>query len=109
VKALVTLGIERAPGLEKLPTAQEEGIAGLDCGSWGAFMVPKGTPDAIVRRLARATNETLDTPAVRERLLNLGVTIMAPERRGPEFLAKFIPAETARMAPPIKASGISID
>jgi tripartite-type tricarboxylate transporter receptor subunit TctC len=56
VKALVTLGLDRAPGQENLPTAEEAGLKGLDCGSWGSFSFPKGTPDAIVRRLADATN-----------------------------------------------------
>src|SRR5262249_52108581 len=67
VKAIATLGLERAPGLEQLATAQELGLAGLDCGSWGSLSFPKGTPDEIVRRLAKAVNEAVETPAVRER------------------------------------------
>src|SRR5260370_24759722 len=42
VKAIVTLGLDRAPGLEKLATAREMGLAGLDCGSWGSFWFPNG-------------------------------------------------------------------
>jgi tripartite-type tricarboxylate transporter receptor subunit TctC len=41
VKAIVTLGLDRAPGLEQLPTAQEMGLSGLDCGSWGSFSFPR--------------------------------------------------------------------
>jgi len=52
VKAIATLGLERAPGLEQLPTAQELGLSGLDCGSWSSLSFPKGTPDEIVRHLA---------------------------------------------------------
>ena len=107
VKALATLGLERAPGLEQLPTAQELGLAGLDCGSWGSLSFPKGTPDEIVQRLAKATNEAVETPAVRERLKSIGVTIPAPERRTPEYLAKFVVSEIARWAGPIKVSGAS--
>ena len=62
------LGSGSRAGLENLPTAKEQGIDGLDCGAWGAFVFPKGTPDAIVQRMARAANETVETPAVRERL-----------------------------------------
>src|SRR6516225_8420372 len=89
VKAIATLGLERAPGLEQLPSAQELGLAGLDCGSWGSLSFPKGTPDE------------------RERLKSIGVTIPAPERRTPEYLAKFVVSEIARWAGPIKASGAS--
>jgi tripartite-type tricarboxylate transporter receptor subunit TctC len=109
VKAIVTLGLDRAPGLEQLPTAQELGLAGLDCGSWSALSLPKGTPDEIVRRLAKAVNEAVDTPAVRERLKSIGVTIPPPERRTPDYLAKFVPSEIERWAAPIKASGASED
>jgi tripartite-type tricarboxylate transporter receptor subunit TctC len=107
VKAIATLGLERAPGLEQLPSAQELGLAGLDCGSWGSLSFPKGTPDEIVQRLAKATNEAVETPAVRERFKSIGVTIPAPERRTPEYLAKFVVSEIARWAGPIKASGAS--
>jgi len=109
VKAIVTLGLDRAPGLENLPTAQEQGLAGLDCGSWGSFSFPKGTPAAIVQRLAKASSDTVDTPAVRERFKSIGVTIPAPERRTPEYLTKFVASEIERWAGPIKASGASAD
>ena len=107
VKAIATLGLDRAPGLENLPTAQEMGLPGLDCGSWGSLSFPKGTPDEIVRRLARASSEAVETPAVRERFKSIGVTIPAAERRTPEYLAKFVVSEIARWAGPIKASGAS--
>jgi tripartite-type tricarboxylate transporter receptor subunit TctC len=109
VKGIATLGLDRAPGLENLPTAQELGLPGLDCGSWGSFSFPKGTPDAIVRRLAKASNDAVETPAVRDRFKSIGVVIPAPERRTPEYLAKFVPSEIARWAAPIKASGVNAE
>src|SRR5262249_37160237 len=42
VKAIATLGLDRAPGLENLPTAQEQGLSGLDCGSLGVALLPQG-------------------------------------------------------------------
>ncbi len=109
VKAIATLGIDRAPGLEDLATADELGIKGLDCGSWSSLSFPKGTPNAIVQRLAKATNDAVDTPAVRERYKSIGVTIPGAERRTPDYLVKFVPSEFERWAGPIKASGASAD
>jgi tripartite-type tricarboxylate transporter receptor subunit TctC len=109
VKAIATLGLDRAPGLENLATAEELGLKGLDCGSWGSLSFPKGTPQAIVQRLAKASNEAVETPALIERYRGIGVTIPAKERRTPEYLAKFVPAEITRWAGPIKASGASVD
>ncbi len=109
VKAIATLGLDRAPGLEDLATAEELGLKGLDCGSWGSFSFPKGTPNEIVRRLAKASNDAVETPAVRERFKTIGVTIPAAERRTPEYLTKFVQSEIERWAGPIKASGVSAD
>jgi len=109
VKAIATLGLDRAPGLEELPTADEQGMKGLDCGSWGSFSAPKGTPAAIVQRIAKASNEAVETPAVRDRFKALGVVVPAPERRTPEYLKQFVASELERWAVPIKASGVTAD
>ena len=109
VKAIATLGPSRPPVLASIPTAQEQGLPGLDCSAWIALVFPKGVPAPAVRRLAKAASEALDSPPVRERLESAGVTLVSPERRTPEYLAKFIPAEIAKWAAPIKASGVSID
>jgi len=109
VKAIATLGPARPPVLAELPTALEQGLADLDCSTWNALVFPRGTPEALVRRLAKATSEAVDSQTVRERFESVGVTVAAPERRGPEYLAKYIPSEIERWAGPIKASGASVD
>jgi tripartite-type tricarboxylate transporter receptor subunit TctC len=109
VKALVTLGPARASVLPELPTAQELGLSDLDCSAWSAFVFPKGTPDSVVRRLAAATSEVVDTALTRERFASVGVTVAAPERRSPEYLARFISRELEKWAGPIAASGASAD
>jgi tripartite-type tricarboxylate transporter receptor subunit TctC len=109
IKAIATLGTTRPSVLKDLPTAEEQGVGGLDCNAWIAFVAPKGTPAPIVRRLAAASSEALDAPSVRERFESVGVTVVPPARRGPEFLTRFIPEEIAKWAGPIKASGVSIE
>jgi tripartite-type tricarboxylate transporter receptor subunit TctC len=109
VKAIATLGLDRAPGLEDLATAEEQGLKGLDCGSWGSFSFPKGTPDVIVQRLAQASNEAVESPMVRDRFKAIGVVVPAAERRTTEYLRKFVVSETQRWATPIRSSGAIID
>ncbi len=84
-------------------------MAGIEASAWNGFFLPKGTPDAIVRRVAQALGETLDTPRVRERMAQLGLSIVPPERRGPEYLATFVRSEIERWAAPIKAAGVTMD
>jgi tripartite-type tricarboxylate transporter receptor subunit TctC len=109
VKPLALLSLNRSPVLPKLATADEQGLKGFDVDAWNAFFFPKGTPEPIVRRLAKATSDAVDTPAVRARLVDLGLTIAAPERRNPDYVAKLVPSELAKWAPAIKASGVSPD
>ena len=109
VKAIATLGPARPSVLPDLPTAQELGLGDLDCSTWSAFVFPPGTPPPLVERLAKATSEAVDTPAVRERFESLGVTVAPPERRTPDYLAQFIPRELEKWAKPMRASGVSAD
>ena len=51
----------------------------------------------------------MESPAVKERMLELGVELVAPERRMPPYLQTFVENEIAKWAGPIKAAGISID
>jgi tripartite-type tricarboxylate transporter receptor subunit TctC len=108
VKALATLTRERTPMLPNLATADEQGLTGFDAPGWYALVLPKGTPNAIVRRLNKALSVTLDSTAVKDRLTQLGNTVVPPAQRTPEYLARFISSEIAKWAGPIKASGTSM-
>ncbi len=48
----------------------------------------------------------MNTPSVQSRLNDIGATVVAPERRTPEYLQKFVENEIAKWAGPIKAAGI---
>jgi tripartite-type tricarboxylate transporter receptor subunit TctC len=106
VKALATLSMARARVFPDLLTADEQGLKGFDADGWNAFFYPKGTPDAIVRRLAGATNEVLDMPGVSERLEEAGLIVPPPSRRTPEHLAALVKSELVKWGPPVKASGV---
>jgi tripartite-type tricarboxylate transporter receptor subunit TctC len=108
IKAIATLASSRQPVLADVPTAQEQGVD-LDCGVWIGLAFPKGTPKAIVDRLAEVANEAVETPSLRERYENFGISVVAPERRTPAYFARFIPAEIKKWAAPIKASGVTAD
>jgi tripartite-type tricarboxylate transporter receptor subunit TctC len=105
-KALALLSPQRSAVLPDLATAQEQGLPDFDTDAWNAFFLPHGTPEPIVRRLAKVTSDVLDTPSVRERLEGLGLNVPPPERRTPDYLAKLVPSEITKWAAPVKASGI---
>jgi tripartite-type tricarboxylate transporter receptor subunit TctC len=109
VKGLAMMSAKRAPVAAEVATSGEQGLAGVEASVWNAFFLPKGTPDPIVRRLNRAINDMLDNPGIRKRLEELGLEIVGPERRSPEYLAKYVPEEVERWGRVIRAAGISAD
>jgi tripartite-type tricarboxylate transporter receptor subunit TctC len=109
VKAIATLSRDRSPLMPDLATAHEQGLTDFDVVTWNAFFLPKGAPAAVIKKLNDTTSQAIDTPAIKERLHELGVTGVAPERRSPEYLAKFVADEIARWAGPIKANGLQVD
>jgi tripartite-type tricarboxylate transporter receptor subunit TctC len=109
VKALATMTKERTPLLANLVSAHEDGLTNFDVSNWNAFFLPKATPSAVIQKLHDATVATMDTPAVQERLREIGVTVVTHERRSPEYLAKFVVSEIKKWADLIKASGVSLD
>ena len=108
-KPVAVLSAHRVAIVPEVPTAAEQGLQGVDASVWNGFFLPKGTPDAIVRKLNAAINKSLENPALRARLEELGLEIVPPEHRTPEYLAKFLPEDIARWAKPIHAAGISAD
>jgi tripartite-type tricarboxylate transporter receptor subunit TctC len=109
VKGIAVMAKTRGPMLPELPTTGEQGLPGVEASVWNAFFLPKGAPDSIVRKLNKAMSDTLDDPAIRKRLEELGLEIVPSERRTPEYLAKFVPEEIERWAKPVRAAGISAD
>ena len=59
-----------------------------------------------MQKLNAAAVEAMSTPAVQARLGEIGATVVAPERRSPAYLQKFVESEIAKWAAPIKAAGI---
>lgn len=109
VKAVATMTKTRSPVLPNLGTAQEQGLANFEAYTWNAFFFPKGTPEPIIRKLHDATVQAMETPAVKQRLEGLGASLVAPDRRSPEYLAGFVKSEIEKWAAPIKASGVSME
>jgi tripartite-type tricarboxylate transporter receptor subunit TctC len=109
VKPLAILSNHRSAVTPNVPTALEQGLADVDGDGWNAFFFPKGTPEPIVRRLTGALNDVIETPLIRERMTENGLTLPARDHRGPEPLARLVTSDLKKWAPPVKASGVSID
>ena len=109
LKGIATLGKGRLAALPNLASAHEQGLTDFEAPNWYGFFMPKGTPEPSIRKLNAAAIATLDTPSVQQRLGAVAATVVAPERRSPEYLRKFVNSEIEKWAVPIRMSGTLIE
>jgi len=109
VKAIAVLATERTPLLPQIPSAQEQGLAGFGAEVWFGVFLPRGTPAPIVTKLNTACLSAMGSAAFAEQVRRIAASVVAPWRRSPEYLQKFVESEIEKWAGPIKASGISLD
>jgi tripartite-type tricarboxylate transporter receptor subunit TctC len=91
-----------------VPTFEEMGIKGLEMSFWHGLWVPKGTAKATIASLNAAVRAALADPAVKQRYVDMGQELPAPEQQTPEALARFHKAETDKWWPIIKAANIKV-
>jgi len=103
VRALAVTSDQRFQALPEVPTMMQAGVANYDVASWNALAAPARTPAAVIERLNAAANEALKTPAVRDKLLALGVR---PQGGTPQQLATLLAGEVAHWREVIRVAKI---
>jgi tripartite-type tricarboxylate transporter receptor subunit TctC len=97
---------KRLSAAPDIPTVDEAGLPGFYMTLWNGLWVPKGTPKEAVNRLNAAVVEALADPAVKQRLVDLGLEIPERDQLTPEALAAWHKAEAGKWWPIIKAANI---
>ena len=103
LKALAVSNPTRLAELPDVATMPELGYAAINSGAWVALLGPLGTPEPIIMRLNRATNDALRSPAMAAALARLGAE---PRGGTPADLAHHMKAEHAKWAPIVAALGL---
>jgi tripartite-type tricarboxylate transporter receptor subunit TctC len=106
VRPLVVTSATRDPKLPDVPTMVEEGFPGFEVLEWAGAYVPRGTPPAIVERLAKAFQAVAANPAVRASLENAGVTVVGSSQS--EF-TQFLRADFGRWQEVAKENHIRVE
>lgn len=105
VRAIAVMADKRSPALPDVPTTVELGAPKLLSSTWFALLAPKGTPPAIVDKVNAAVNESLQDPAVRKRLSDMGAS---PLGGTPKQLADHLAAETVKWGNIVRDAKIQI-
>ena len=101
-RALAVTGAKRTPVLPDVPTMIESGVA-VEGTAWYSVVAPAGTPTLIVNQLRDAVIYAVESPRVRQLLLDQGAV---PETSTPEELRDLISSEIVKWAEVIRLSGI---
>ena len=86
IRGLGVTGTKRMEALPDVPTAQEQGINGLEVGSWVGMFAPAGTPKDVVQKMHDVIEKALQSPEVQAKLAKLGVE---PAHMSVEEFGKF--------------------
>ena len=106
VRALAITGDKRSKAVLEVPTFAEAGLPGFDAGTWNGFMVPTGTPRAIVERLNSEIVKILRAPNTMERLAADGSIVIG---NTPEEYAAFLKAEHAKWSKVVREANIRVE
>jgi tripartite-type tricarboxylate transporter receptor subunit TctC len=106
VKALAITASERWPTLPEVPTMTEAGVRDFIITSWGAFVVPKGTPAAVVAKLSSAIQAIAAEPSMQHRFLETGARAVSST---PQETATFAEAERTKWKEVVQISGAKMD
>ncbi|MFV3129755.1 tripartite tricarboxylate transporter substrate binding protein BugD [Niveispirillum sp. KHB5.9] len=109
IKAYAVTTATRVPSLPDLPTTKEAGLPGVQVAVWHGIYAPKGTPDAVTKKLSDALKVALKDDVVKQRFNELGTEPVAEERATPKVLGDFVAAEIDRWKPVITAAGVYAD
>ena len=94
---------KRMTQLPDVPTLAEQGIPNFEAQAWWGMLGPAGTPAPIVARMNAEMAKVLKLPAVQERLVQMGVEVMASS---PEDFGKFVRSEVDRWSKVVRDNNI---
>jgi tripartite-type tricarboxylate transporter receptor subunit TctC len=106
LRILAIASARRSPLVPEVPTFGERGYPAVEAIGWHGVYAPAGTPRAAIDPLSGAIVDTLRAPALREKLLSVGIE---PTGTTPEGLAAIMAADTARWRAIVKATGFTAE
>jgi len=106
LRAIAVTSDKRAPTLPDVPTLAESGLAGFNTGSWIGLVAPAGTPREVIEKVARDVREVVNSPDVRQTLLDQGAI---PVGGTPAEFTALIDADRKRYGQIIKDRNITAE
>ncbi|MDB5924913.1 MAG: hypothetical protein JWN13_3849 [Betaproteobacteria bacterium] len=106
MRALAVTGTKRSAAMPDVATLLESGIQ-VEANLWTGLFAPAATPKAIVNKLNEDIARIVDTPQMKEWLLNSLGGEFTPNT--PEQFGAFLAADTAQWQKVVKQIGLQLD
>jgi tripartite-type tricarboxylate transporter receptor subunit TctC len=104
LKALAVTGKDRFPAVPNVPAAVESGVLpGYDVTTWYGVFAPRGTPPAVIAKLNKVLNDSLQEEDVKKRMVAVGVVVKGST---PDEFGQFLTDEYKRWDKVREAAGI---
>ena len=96
----------RVNAVAEIPTIAEAGLPGFESYTWFGLFGPRGLEPQIANAINAAVRKALETPAIRQRLAELGNT---PRSETVEQFRATVKNDRVKWAAVVKATGATID
>ena len=106
LRGLGITSAKRSVVAPEIATIAEAGVPGYGADAWYGLLAPRGTPSGIVTKLSTTLSKTLETSAVREKLLAQGVEGIGGT---PEQFRAFLRRELDQWGKVIREAGIRVE
>ncbi|WP_257993385.1 tripartite tricarboxylate transporter substrate binding protein [Cupriavidus pauculus] len=106
LRAVAVTTARRASALPDVPTVAESGLPGFDISTWYGLWAPRGTPPAVVEKLAAHAAAALKRPDVRQQYADMGAE---PIGSSPADFARYNASEGKKWAEIVRQSGAKAD
>ena len=107
LRALAVTGKTRLGAAPELPTMEEVGLKGFYIDTWYSLAAPAGTPPDVIDRLNAEVAKMVASPAVRERMRNIGVDPATDTSA--KYIDQIVRSDTARWKKFIAGTRIRLD
>jgi tripartite-type tricarboxylate transporter receptor subunit TctC len=107
IKALAVGGTSRSPLFPDVPTVSEAGVPGFTSSAWFCWLVPSGTPQAVVRKIAQDTGKVISAPEFRAKFVDAAGHELI-NAQGSK-LAAMLASDKKQYAARVKPLGLKLD
>ncbi len=106
VRLLGVTTAKRVNAVAEIPTISESALPGFENYTWFGLFGPKGMDVQMVERINAAIKVALDSPPIRQKLIEAGNT---PRHESVEQFRATVKSNRAKWAEVVKASGATVD